>query len=75
MLLGVYPGDLSARVLGPGRVAQGLGHGEIGVVQPHVLAHQADAHVCVRGLCILSTISRHSDKSGSGVVETEAPAD
>src|SRR5699024_2017793 len=73
-LLGVYPGYLSARVLGPGSVAQGLGHGEIGVVQPHVLAHEADAHAAARAVHPL----HHLAPLGQirlRRLETEAPAD
>ena len=55
-------------------MAQGLGHGEIGVVQPHVLAHEADAHAAARAVHPL----HHLAPLGQirlRRLETEAPAD
>ena len=43
-LLGVYPVDVHLGVLGPGGVAERLGHGEVGVVELHILADEAYLH-------------------------------
>ncbi len=43
--LRVHPVDVHLGAVVIARVAQGLHHGEIGVVELHILAHQSDAHV------------------------------
>ena len=42
--LGVHPVDFHVRAVLEAAVAQRLGHGQVGVVQAHILAHQRDAH-------------------------------
>ena len=42
--LGVHPPDVHHRVVGGARMVQGLHHGEVGVVELGVLAHQGDGH-------------------------------
>ena len=46
--LGVHPPDVHHRVVGGAGVVQGLHHGEVGVVELGVLAHQGDGHMALR---------------------------
>ena len=48
--LAVDPADVDRGAAGIARVAQGLRHGQIGVVQLHILAHQADGDLSVQAL-------------------------
>ena len=45
--LGVHPQDIHHGVVGGAGVVQGLHHGEVGVVELGVLAHQGDGHLLV----------------------------
>ena len=52
-LLGVDPEQVELAAVEDGRVLERLPHGQVGVVQLHVLAHEGDGHRLVAGVDVL----------------------
>ena len=70
--LAVHPADVHLHPVLNAPMGEGLGHGEIGVVEGHILAHQGDGHLPLRFFGPVDHIAPLGEV-GSGTTQPQPP--